>query len=213
MSSFSTPHSPPETPLKPTMAVDKENATPKAGSFETPSRSGVPEPIAESPSKNAQRPKARTFEVPSRSGIQETAAGTPLTDVQQQEPRSEVQIPSTLPHDEHEDGSAANKVPRLEQINSDASEDPTGEAEDDRQAEHDTPPSSNPDQPLQPMDWDEFEGRYKDAMQKANDEEDALLAEFDKYVEVSHTCRLSFPMLIICEGVLSLGYCSSSTRQ
>jgi hypothetical protein len=183
MSSFSTPHSPPETPLKPAMAVDKENVTPKTRPLQTPSRSSVPEITAKSPLKTAaQQSKTRPFELPSRSGIQEPAVGTPSKASQQP-----LQVPSTLPQDDHEDDPVIKEVPPPEQIHSDASDAPTEEAEDDQQAERDTPPSSNPDGPLQPMDWDEFEGRYRNAMQKANDEEDALLAEFDKYVEVGQS--------------------------
>jgi len=179
----STPHSPPETPLKPAIAVDNGNLAPNARSFEAPSKAGVQEPASETASKNSQQPNARSFEIPSRSGIQEPAAETPSKKFQQSKPRSEVQCPSTLPHDEPEDGSANKPVPEIEQIHPDASVDPTEEAEDDHQVETETLPVSNPDQPLPPMDWEEFEGRYRDAMQTANDEEDALLVEFDKYVE------------------------------
>ena len=157
----SIPSSPPETPLKPTMAVDNENLTPKSRPSDDPSGTGTKEPAAETPSK----------------------------DLEQSKPRSVVQVPFTLPHDDHEDTPVQKNVLQIEQIRSDPSTDQTQVADDDRQAEIDTPPSSDPDQP---MDWDEFESCYKKVIQKANDEEDALLAEFEKYFEVSQLSLLLF---------------------
>jgi hypothetical protein len=181
------------------MAVDKENVTPNARSFKGPSRTGIKESTAETPSKNVQEPKVPSFEVPSRSGIQE--------------PKNcpEVQVPSTLPHDDDEDGPVKTSVPQTDLVHSDASDIPTEDAEDDRRAETGTAPISSPDQSLQQMDWNEFENRYRDTMQKANDEEDALLAEFDKYVEVSQSFLSFFPILMSHGGILSLGNSSSST--
>ena len=207
----STPHSPPDTPLKPTMAVDKENVTPKARSFEGLSRTGIKESTAETPSNNVQEPKAPSFEVPSRNGIQEPAAETPSKGVQQPKNCPEVQVPSTLPHNDNEDGPLKTSVPETDLVHANASDIPTEDAADDRRAETDTAPVSCPDQPLQQMDWNDFESRYRDTMQKANDEEDALLAEFDKYVEVSQSFLSLFPILMNYKGFLSLGYSSSST--
>lgn len=180
-----TPHSPPETPPKPAMALDNGNLTPKARSFENPPGNGGQEPASEAPSKNSQQPKAHPLEVPSRSGMQEPVAETHSKKTQQPNPRSEAQVSSTLPHDGPKDGLVNKTVPEIEQIHSDASESPTEEAEDDHQAETEILPVLNPNEPLPPMDWEEFEGRYRDAMKKANDDEDTLLEEFDKYVEVS----------------------------
>ena len=92
----------------------------------------------------------------------------------------------------------------------DPSEDLTKVTEDGREVETEgTEPDSNTE--LQPMDWLDFDSRYRDAIQKAYEEEDALLLEFEKYVEVSRSFVLLFSMLTSHEGIQNLvsGYSSA----
>lgn len=47
-----------------------------------------------------------------------------------------------------------------------------------------TAPSPSTPGHLAPFDWDEFEGRYEQALAEANNEEKELLEEFDRLVKV-----------------------------
>lgn len=159
----STPHSPPETPLKPAMALDNENLTLKVRSSNTPSK---PEPKRSSP------------ESPSKT-------------IKQSQIVSEVQVPSTLPQHDEEDGPVDKDVPQVEQIHSDPSEDPTEKIEDDREVEAaDAQPDPNAELPE--MDWAEFQDRYREAIDKADEKEGKLLEEFEKYFEVGQQLYCSF---------------------
>jgi hypothetical protein len=150
-----TPHSPPETPLKSTMAVDTENLSPKVRSSGTPPKIDVKRVAPEPPSNEIR---------PFRSS-------------------SEIQVPPTLLHDDHEDGPVDKNVLQVEQIRSGSSENPTEATEDDREGDTEgAEPDSNAELP--PMDWANFQHRYKEAILKANEDEDRLLAEFEKYFEV-----------------------------
>jgi hypothetical protein len=153
----STPHSPPETPLKPTMAVDNETLTPKRRPLDTPSKNGAKRTVDENPSKGVEQPK----------------------------PGPEVYVPSTLSPDDNEDRPANQNVHQVEQACSDnISEAQTERVEEDTEVETEVTEPDNPNTELPPMDWVDFENRYSEAIQKANDEEDKLLAEFEKYAEV-----------------------------
>lgn len=147
-----TPHSPPQTPLKPTMAVDQENLTTNIQPSDIPMSNDPQRPPAETPSKTTKQ---------SRSN-------------------SEVQVPSTLPHYAH--GHEA--VRQSEQIRSDPSDAQTEVTEDEPEVEMEGFESDH-NAELPEMDWSDFQNRYNEAIMKANDEEQELLVEFEKYAEVS----------------------------
>ena len=82
----------------------------------------------------------------------------------------------------------------------------TEATERDRQIE--TSKNSNSDETI---NWKDFENRYKVAIKKANEEEDNLLQEFEKYVDVSLSVLFCILKLTGPGGFLGLGYSFSST--
>jgi hypothetical protein len=184
MSSTTAPHSPPETPLKRGMAVGNENLNPNRlqdGS----SRSDV---------------KGHTLETLSE--------GIDITN-----PGSEVQVPSTLPRDEFEVGPVNAPKPlhsdyqghQADEIRSDAQKEVSEHHSQVKGAQN-----SNSDKPIT-IGWPDFENRYKVAIKKANEEEDNLLQEFEKYVDVSLSAYFCILRLTCSEGFFGLGYSLSST--
>ena len=151
----STPHSPPETPLKPTMALENETLTPKIRSSDTPSK---------------LEPKLSAPESKSKAVKQSESQAAP-----------EVQVPSAVPRHEEENGSVEKEVPYVEQMRSEPPENPTEAMEDDHEIAE-AQPDSNAELPE--MDWNKFQLRYREAIAKADEEEDRLLEEFEKYFEV-----------------------------
>jgi hypothetical protein len=196
MFSASTPNSPPETPQKggqkaASMAVEKGNITSKARSFDA-SRTGDSGPtvgtLANVPQRSSSQPLENFHPAP------RPESGSPS-------------LPQTLSHDDLEDNTVQKSGktqtdPQLDQNDSDATQDPTEELDESHQAEQETPASTNtnPDEPLEPMDWNDFEDRYRAAMQKANKEEDDLLVEFDAYVTVCGSIYSVFFMLIFAKA-------------
>ena len=152
----STPHSPPETPLKTTTAVINENLI----------------------------PKPRPSDTPSRDSAKKTINETPLKEVEHLKSSPEIQAP-TLPSNDIEDASVDKNVPQVQQIHSEpVSKAQTESTEEDPEVEMAVTEPDNPNAELSPIDWVDFKNRYREAIRKANDEEDRLLAEFEKYAEV-----------------------------
>jgi hypothetical protein len=144
------------------MAVDNENLTPKVRASDELLKPDPKQPALETPSKK----------------------------IKQSQPNSEVQVPSTLPQHDQDDG-AVNNAPQLEQTRSDPSGNLAEATEENREIETElTEPNSNAE--LSQMDWAGFQKRYRDAIQQAHDEETWLLEEFEKYFEVGQLLYCSF---------------------
>ena len=138
------------------MAVDNENLTPKVRASDELLKPDPKRPALETPSKKTKH----------------------------SQPSSEVQVPSTLPQYDQEDGPG-NNVPQLEQTRSKMPGNLTEATEEDRENETElTEPDSNAE--LSQMDWAGFQKRYRDAIQQAHDDETRLLEEFEKYFEVGN---------------------------
>jgi hypothetical protein len=69
---------------------------------------------------------------------------------------------------------------------------PEPKTSNDRMNGHKDNTDRSPSTPghLAPFDWDEFEGRYEQALAEANDQEKELLEEFERLVKVCPHCPL-----------------------
>jgi len=157
----STLHSPPETPSKLAMAVNG-NARPRT-------------PVIGGPSQL----------------IGKTVNPLPGSEEAGQE-GERVQVPSSIPHhniphhhseDRGVNGHAeAKSDDDLGHLEVTAADDRTEEADDYGRQVEDTGISSDLDLP--PMDWADFEEKYKEAINATVEEEAAIGEEFNKLVEV-----------------------------
>jgi hypothetical protein len=101
-----------------------------------------------------------------------------------------IEVPSSLSQDDLDEGL----IKDVEELHSDDLDDIEGDQPGDRtclslkyhqneQEADSAAADSNPE--LSHMDWDDLEASFKKALEEADKEEDDLLAEFDKYMDVS----------------------------
>lgn len=101
---------------------------------------------------------------------------------------SEAPQPDTAETKNH-DLMAADPLTQQQPANRAQVKTPEPQTSDDRMNGHKDNTATTPSTPghLAPFDWDEFEGRYEQALADANNQEKELLEEFDRLVKVRHS--------------------------
>lgn len=163
----SVPHSPPKTPAKQAMALANDSLT----APRTPLPDGQ---LKESQAKQSQ--------------LKQTRKDESLLKLKE-DPTLQIQGPSSNPQrcqhgagqdEQHEEEAESDdRSGEPEDIPSD---DLTEVADDEHHTEEKTVANDNVD--LVPMDWTAFEKGYIEALKAADEEENNLLAEFDKVFSV-----------------------------
>jgi hypothetical protein len=106
----------------------------------------------------------------------------PIKEANQSQHGSQIQVPTTLPIRDEAESPVDRNAPLVEQIHSDPLDNAPDETENERAESEGTEIDPNAD--LFRMDWADFQNRYEAAVEKANEEEEKLLQEFEQYFEV-----------------------------